>query len=128
MYQISDPDLRAKFESASTKLPLLRDEIALLRANIEKRVSLCKTDAEHIALFDKLSGVLLNLAKLEKAELELSLAANETLSKLAANKLADTLGRLLLEEIRNLLPNPDAAVDRLQAKFAAAVADATNAA
>jgi hypothetical protein len=128
MYAINDPELKARMEAAANKLPIIRDEIVLLRALIEREVASATTDAEKSRLLKNVGDAIGQLAKLEKTQLELSLAANETLSKEAAHKLADTMGRLFLEEIRNLLPNPDAAVDRLQAKLAAAVRDAKNAA
>jgi hypothetical protein len=128
MYAINDPELQARMNAAANKLPIIRDEIVLLRALIEREVASATTDAEKARLLKNVGDAIGQLAKLEKTQLELSLAANETLSKQAANKLADTLGRLLLEELRQVMPNPDATVDRLHAKFAAAVAEAKNAA
>jgi hypothetical protein len=69
----------------------------------------------------KLSGVLLNLAKLKPAELDLSIAASETLTKVAAWLLCEKLARAVLKELGDVT-----VVDRIGPKLIDLVREGVN--
>lgn len=126
-YQLSDPDLKGRFEhhSRSECLQTLRDEVVLLRSLVNQRLDLAKTDAEKISAFAVVHPALSTLDKLVNSLSKLERQTAVVLDKAAAQRLAVDIGKILIDEL-NDVNDRDAIIDRVSKRIAQAIMDARN--
>ena len=126
-YRLNDPDLRERLEhhGAAECIEIVRNEVVLLRALIEDRLNLAKTEAERIAAFNVVHPALNTLEKLVTSIQKLEHNASLSLEKGAAKKLAEDIGKILIEEL-NDVPDRDNIIDRVSRRIADAVMAARN--
>lgn len=125
-YRIDDPELRERLSHhGALSIETVRDEVALMRALMEERINLAKTPAEKIAAFNVVTPAINALDKLVNSIQKLELNASLSLEKGAARKLAEDIGKILIEELRDV-PDRDNIIDRVSRRIAEAVMAARN--
>lgn len=126
-YDLNDPDLRAKFESNSREgmLTSVAEEVALLGAMINRRLNFAKNEAESIVAYNAAHQMMSTFDKLVNTLAKLEKQTSSVLEKSAANRLAYDIGKILLEELKDI-QDKDSIIDRVAKRIAEAVMNATN--
>lgn len=125
-YRLSSPDLKQRFDHhADSLLESVRQEIILLRALIEDRLSLAKTEADRINAFNTVRPAIVDVVKCVETLQKLERQNNIVLSKEAIMKLRKDIVDILVSELEHL-PNYESIVDGVARKLAAAIAGAKN--
>lgn len=126
-YDLTNPELRASYEknSQSGTLASIREEVALLRSMINRRVNFARNAAEEIVAFQAAERMMGTFDKLVNTLVKLERQSSAVLDKAAANKLAVDIGKILVAELSGV-PDKDSVIDRVAGRIAQAVMAATN--
>ena len=126
-YRLSSPELRERFEhhSRSDLFKSLRQEIDLLRAMIEDRVSQADSPAERIAAFNAVRPALVDVVKCVETLSKLERQNNIVLGKEALSWLSKEIINILIGELEQV-EGYERIVDRVAQRISQAVADARN--
>lgn len=126
-YQLSNPDLKERYEelSAEKALEPLKQEVHLLRTLIEKRLNLAETKADQIIAFNVIHPAMSTLDKLYNSLLKLQVSYSQVLEKSAAEKLAQDIIKIIVEELEDV-PGRDNIIDKISARIGKAFVEARN--
>lgn len=126
-YRLSSPELRERFEhhSRSDLFSSLRQEIDLLRAMIEDRVSQADTPAERIAAFNAVRPALVDVVKCVETLSKLERQNNIVLGKEALSWLSKEIINILIGELEQV-QGYERIVDRVAQRISKAIAEARN--
>lgn len=126
-YLLTDPELRKKYahHSRAENLETIRQEVVLLRALINERLNLARTDAEKISAFNVIHPALSTLNKMVESLSKLERSSGVVLEKEAIRNLGNQIIDILIDELKDI-PNRDSVIDRIAHKIAKAIADAQN--
>ena len=111
--------------AGSESLGTVRDEVILLRALINERLDLAKTEADKIVAFQTIHPALSTLNKLVESLSKLELQTDVVLGKAALTKLCDDIVTILIEELSTVEGYTDI-VDRVAKRISDAVASSRN--
>jgi hypothetical protein len=100
-YRISDPQLRERLEyhGADGALQSIRQEIVLLRAMVEERLSFAKTEAEKILAFQSVIPALSGLTKMSETVVKLETQSSELLERGSLEKLSILFVKIVSDEL-----------------------------
>lgn len=126
-YRLADESLRERFNQMKSEngLETVRDEVRLLRAMIEERTNMARTEAEKIVAFQVIHPAISTLNKLVESLSKLERQTNAVLSKEALNKLCEGIAQILIEELKEVDGYTEI-VDRVAARISDAIAEARN--
>lgn len=126
-YYLSDTGLRERFDhmAGSECLGTVRDEVILLRALINERLDLARTEADKIVAFQTIHPALSTLNKLVESLSKLELQTDVVLAKTALTELSDDIVTILIEEL-SALPNYTDIVDRVAQRISDKIAESRN--
>lgn len=126
-YRLSSPELRERFEhhSRSDLFSSLRQEIDLLRAMIEDRVSQADSPAERIAAFNAVRPALVDVVKCVETLSKLERQNNIVLGKEALSWLSKEIINILIGELEQV-EGYERIVDRVAQRISKAIAESRN--
>lgn len=103
----------------------VRQEVLLLRALIDERLDLARTEADKITAFQVIHPAISTLNKLVESLNKLDRQTNEVLDKGALTRLGDDIVTVLIEELCHIDGYTDI-IDRVGSRIADAIAGARN--
>jgi hypothetical protein len=125
-YRLSSPELRERYEHhASATLASVRQEIILLRAMIEDRLSLATNEAERLVAFKAVRPALVDVVKCVDTLTKLEQQTSVVLGKEALAALSGKIISILSGALADV-PDHDRIIDLVAKQIAAAIADAHN--
>lgn len=115
VYRLTDPQLLDSIENHSGGvIGSLKQEVILLRALIEDRLSLNSTPAEKIVAFSSVTSALATLAKLVETLHKIEVANKTLLPEAELHKFVEAVVAVLAEE----LPSDSDLIDRIISRIA----------
>lgn len=124
-YMITNPDLKLRFDHHAGSVETVRQEIRLLRALVDDRLELARTEADRINAFQVVHPALATINKLVESLGKLERQTNLVLEKDALKGLAEGIGKILVEELGNIDSSGEI-VDRVASRIATLIAEAHN--
>lgn len=126
-YILGNPDLQSRYDrfSAVEEMRSLRDEIALARAVIEKRLGEIHTESDFLAACGTVNSYLQTIEKLVSSCHRMEVSLGNLLNKASIFALGKELVEILIEELEGV-PGYEEIVDRISAKIASAIAEQEN--
>lgn len=127
-YELNNPEIRAAFQKqhSSEQLRSLSQEVALLRAMLQRRLNMVKSEAEEIDVWNQLTPAFNTIDKLVNSLQKLELETSIVLSKETATKLAQDIVAIITDELRDV-EDRDTIVDRIAVRIAQTIVEARNA-
>jgi hypothetical protein len=107
----------------SGQIKSLSEEVALLRALLQERLTLIDNSSLAVAATDGINNIVKSIERLEMRSFELEQKSNRLLPKATLFKLADQIVALLLSELKSV-PNSEHVIDSIATKLAKLIEDA----
>lgn len=111
--------------AASKEIKSLRDEIALIRALIEKRINLIQSDAEFIAAMPTIQSAMMTVEKLVSSCHTMETKLGLLLNKGSLLSLAQTIIHIISEALEGV-PNRNEIVEQVGQEIVKAIAAQDN--
>ncbi len=104
LYHLAEVDSRTRLAELSSheRIKSLREEIALVRILIEKRMNMIKTEADLLSACGPINNMLLTLEKLIKSCHALEQSLGELLSKQSVVRLGQSICEIVIEELQEI--------------------------
>ncbi len=104
LYHLAEVDSRTRLAELSSheRIKSLREEIALVRILIEKRMNMIKTEADLLSACGPINNMLLTLEKLIKSCHALEQSLGELLSKQSVVRLGQSICEIVIEELQGI--------------------------
>ena len=125
-YMLADAKLAGKFDvDPGNLIYSLRDEVILLRAMVEDRLNMAKTDAEKIVAYSQVGAWIGTLEKLVNSLNKLEKETSQTLTKATLMEIGRQLVQIIADEVSHL-PNHEMVIDAISERIVPVIQDATN--
>lgn len=126
-YQLSDPNLREKYEQfrKTDIYAAAEEEVHLLHAFLEDRINMANGPAERLALFNSVGPAIERCVKCLQTISKLKSQNNIVLGKESLSKFMDEIIDILFEELDGT-PEIERIVDKVAKRTAEALANARN--
>lgn len=123
-YHLDNPAFKERFDRLSD-LSTVKQEVSILRALLESKLSFARNDAELIAAFQSVRPAVVDIVNCVEKLQKLERQADLVLSKEALMEVRNVIVKILTDEL-SALPNYESIVDRVAKGIAKAIADASN--
>lgn len=125
-YVLADAKLAEKLSSKpGDVIYSLRDEVTLMRAMIEDRLNMAKSDAEKLVAYNQVAAWIGTVDKLVNSLNRLEKEVNSTLTKDALFEVARKLIQVIVEEVQHL-PGHENVIDAISHRVVPVIEDASN--
>lgn len=125
-YLLEDAKLQEKISrDQGSVIYSLRDEVVLMRAMVEDRLNLAKTDAERLMAYQQVATWIATIDKLVNSLNRLEKETSQTLTKETLMEVGRQLVQVIAEEIREL-PNHEMVIDSIARRIQPVIEGATN--
>ena len=126
-YLLANPDLSVRYDRHSTveEIRSLRDEIALARAMVEKRLDAVETNSDFLAACGAVNSYLQTIEKLVSSCHRKEVSLGNLLSKASVFALGQEIVTILVDEL-NSLPGYEEIVDRISEQIVSTIAEREN--
>lgn len=126
-YVLEDAQLAQKFERQHgiTMLQSLTEELALLRAMVNDRLDMAKTDAERMQAYNQVASWLSIIDKLQNSVNKMEERTSAVLSKETLMHIFREILDVLSQEIRKL-PNSEEVIDAVAVRIVPVIEKAAN--
>jgi hypothetical protein len=126
-YLLANPDLAARYNrhSAIEEVKNLRDEIALARAMIGKRLDAVENNSDFLAACGTVNSYLKTVEKLVSSCHKMEISLNTLLSKASIFTLGQEIVSILVDELSQI-DNYEEIVDKISERIIATIAHQKN--
>jgi len=124
-YIITNPDLKSRFDYHADSVETVGQELRLLRALVNDRLELAKTEADRINAFQYLHPAISTINKLVESLDKMKRQTDTVLEKEALYGLNREIAKILVEEISKLDTTGEI-VERVATRIASVIAGAHN--
>ena len=121
-YLLTEAQMKASTDrhGAVEQIKSLREEVAIARSLVERRLNMIETDSDLLAACGPVNSLLLTIERLVTSCHKLEESLGDLLAKAAIPKLAQALIAVIIKELENV-DDYETIVDRISEQFGAVI-------